>query len=432
MKTRSKVGERIITNWRQLGLKDHPQANILAEVCRGHRPKKENGVATWSDFPAVLNVAPDRSVRVRVVSALVYAADELHIGADRAPLREQEAAQIENEESARHWARHQAINGPSLRDGRLCFDCRPSTLIAESDLRSKVLHKAFSAVRDAQNELAANGLKGKLPDIGIAWNRVRIWELLMLEALSESAIPSADDLRSKVRERFANAHQKLDSLDGLCIDETQPADESRELDRTIGGWQTSNYIVREGSANSDAMKLDFGKDAISRFFTITSEADEADILFAGRYSGHHQFNLLKSPFGSEFADKVLMSLVRERFGVSLAKDDAEEPVRHLVRTSPSAARLILNFAPSASVLVQRHLLRSMVLTGATLDTLRVPELMLNRDFRSAITRLSEAVSAGQSKFLELIDELAIVGGYEYDHAADSMIPSEATQKEFED
>ena len=77
------IGERIRERWQELGFENQNYAEVLAEVCRGHRPDKLNGFANWNSLPVHRNIGPDRFVRLRLVSAMVYAADELHLGDDR-------------------------------------------------------------------------------------------------------------------------------------------------------------------------------------------------------------------------------------------------------------------------------------------------------------------------------------------------------------
>jgi hypothetical protein len=106
-----RVGTRVREKWAELGFEDERTAQVLGEVCRGHRPKKNTeGAANWDELNRVDVLGPGRSVRVRLLSAIVYAIDELHLGADRAPARVQNWRDIRNEEDRRHWGatcRHQ-------------------------------------------------------------------------------------------------------------------------------------------------------------------------------------------------------------------------------------------------------------------------------------------------------------------------------------
>jgi hypothetical protein len=112
-----RIGDIIRQHWSDLGFENQRAAEVLGEVCRGHRPKKNaEGEANWDELNETEVLGPGLAVRVRLLSALIYAIDELHLGADRAPERVQNWRNIQDEESRRQWRRHQAVN--ARRPGR--------------------------------------------------------------------------------------------------------------------------------------------------------------------------------------------------------------------------------------------------------------------------------------------------------------------------
>jgi hypothetical protein len=106
------IGTRIKEHWTELGFEDQRAAEVLGEVCRGHRPKKIGGEANWNELNSSEILGIGIVIRVRLLSALIYAIDELHLGADRAPARVQQWREIRNEEDQRHWRRHRAVTNP--------------------------------------------------------------------------------------------------------------------------------------------------------------------------------------------------------------------------------------------------------------------------------------------------------------------------------
>jgi hypothetical protein len=81
-----RVGEKIQEKWQEMGFGTERMAEVVGEVCRGHRPKRhQDGTANWDEINSNEIVGVDVSVRTRLLCALIYASDELHIGGDRAP-----------------------------------------------------------------------------------------------------------------------------------------------------------------------------------------------------------------------------------------------------------------------------------------------------------------------------------------------------------
>ena len=192
------VGERLRQDWTAFGFEHQRQAEILAEICRGHRPSRHEGVAHWDDLDEVMVLQPGVNIRIRLVSAMVYAADELHIGADRAPERVEHYREIKNEESRRHWFRHRCIFGPSLRDDQLFFQVKALTPVVEEDLRSRVLMKAFSARVDLVTQLKKEGIDLPPAEIRIEWMRDEMWRKLLVAASADLIPRKTEELAEEV------------------------------------------------------------------------------------------------------------------------------------------------------------------------------------------------------------------------------------------
>lgn len=424
-----RIEELIRDKWQSLGFRDKTLAELLAEVCRGHRPHKSDGKADWTEIREYELLGPDRPVRLRLLSALIYAADELHIDADRAPSREEEWLGIENEESRRHWRRHQAITGPTLLKGTLCFDIRVSTTVFEGDLRKHVLRKAFSAVRDANAQLSLDGIEGSLPRIRVQWLREEMWKLLLFESQSDHEARTESEIVEAVKRRFLDVSTEFDRLDGLCLDEPIGEEQlAQSVSRVVQDFKCRKWLVPSGIANLLVLHTDGASS--HEFFRTARAADDLDALFAGQYASHHEFDLLRSNYGRAFAVDFLTPVVKRGYGVDLSTEQQESPVLSAIRCSPTVVRLLSDMAPAPSVLVKRHLLRMAVLAGASLDLLRSPELMLTKEFRHAVRQISQMVADGQPHFLRFIEELVLVGGYSVEQLHEAIMHSDAAKKDW--
>ena len=424
-----RIGDRIREKWQSLGFRDAKLAELLSEVCRGHRPKRLGGKANWEEIRPHGIVRPNCEVRLRLLSALVYAADELHIGADRASVREQDWLQIENEESRRHWQRHQAINGPSLSNGMARFEVSVSTPVFENDIRKYVFRKACSAIHDANIQLSLDGVDGTLPPIAVEWLRDDMWRLLLLEVLCDQKARVDSEIVQAIRQRFDQESSEFEDLSGLSTDLSSNGERlNSSIERAVTDFRLGGYLVTSGESN--AATLDIKRRSVREFFQIARDADDIDTLFAGRYASHHDFDLLRSEYGRAYADKYLVSLVERRFGVNLATEHEESPVLIVLRSSPTVGRLLTDYTPAPSVLVKRHPLRAIVLTGALLDLLRCPELILNKEFRHAIRHIMAIVGANQPQFSRFIEELALIGGYSCEQLHEAMTHSDSAKSEW--
>jgi hypothetical protein len=426
-----RIGDVIIDKWAELGFSNKTLAELLSEVCRGHRPTKSDGRATWRDIRSTGIVAPGRAVRLRLLSALIYASDELHIGSDRASPREEDWLHIENEESRRHWKRHQQINGPAVINNTICFEARPTTMFTENDLRSHVFRKAFSAVRDANTQMADDGIVGEFPKLSVQWIRNEIWKLILLQVQSDHRGRSIDSIASQIKQHFEAGSAKFDWIGDLCV-EQGISDEQvmAEIKRELRDFQVRRQLVPSPVAD-ETLLLNTEARAANCFLDLARQADDQDVLFGGRYASHYEFDLLRSDYGKAFAEQSLVPHVETGFGVNLATEQTESPVLNVLRASPTAVKMLTEFTPAPSVLVKRHLLRLVVLAGASLDLLRSPNLLLEERFRHGVQDLSREVAANQPQFLRFIEELALIGGYSYAQVHDAMLNTGLSSEESE-
>ena len=214
------IGTKISEKWAELGFENPDEAEILGEVCRGHRPYKDiDGHASWNDMGRFKIVGPDQSVRIRLLSALIYSIDELHIGADRAPKRTQDWRNIQNEEARRHWRRHQAIRGPArLPDGTVTYEIVCNTPGFEGDLRKNVLAKAMRAMRDLRQKAIEEGYYGRAPGHPFAVEPQHLLELLLHPPWLHPSRALVSQIKGAVLGLHAQNSASQTSLEGFCIE----------------------------------------------------------------------------------------------------------------------------------------------------------------------------------------------------------------------
>ena len=417
-----RIGDVLKERWQEFRFRDHALADALAQVCRGHRPQKVDGIASWDSTRETGILAPGRTVRLRVVSALVYAADELHIGADRATVKEEQWLQIMNEESRRHWRRHQLIQGPAVVDGHLRFEVLPPTVAVERDLRTQVLRKALLAIRASNELLAIQGIEGTLRPITIAWNRDPLWRLLVVRQLSDLVPRSTGEIRAEVMSAYTAATADFEDLTNYFrVEYDDETSLSAEIDRVISDYCCRGYL-QSNDSQDEALVLNTDMASANVFFRAAKQADELDVLFEGRYAAHYDFELQRSPYGIRHAELSMQPTVHSAYGL-LPTSSAEKPISELLQLSPTARRLAIEGSPSPGVLSKPHVLALTVLSGASLDLLRDPTLILGAEFRTAYKTLTAFVINGQNAFTRLMEELALVDGYTHEQLCAALNPS---------
>lgn len=413
-----RIGERICENWASFGFADENEAKVLSEICRGHRPKRIDGVANWNDLLSRMLLGPDRLVRTRLVAALLYAADELHIGNDRATSRVEEWLQLTDEESRRHWKRHQAVVGPFLDGNRILFQANVSTTIQEDDLRKHVFLKAGGAVRDANAQIRLEDLDANLRTIEVTWNRDELWKLFILEVLRDGIPRTQVQLASEIWQRFRSSFDGFTPLPDCCVEGSDDSDVRLRISAQIESQEKLRHLI--SAASSESLVLNPNSEFGEKHFKIARDADGVNALFGGKFASATYLELHRSAYGKEFVDGTLAPLVRKNFGINLATESSESDVLAILRLSPSAARMLRDYEPLPSIVVQRDLVRTLVATGGVFDLSQHPEVMLDKTFRQAIKRLTATIGGEQKNGIQFAEELALVGGFSLEVVTEAM------------
>jgi hypothetical protein len=427
-----RIGGIVQEKWAELGFEDKRKAQILGEVCRVHRPKKNNeGVANWDELNPVEIVGLGTTVRVRLVSAIVYAIDELHLGDDRAPERVQNWRNIQNEESLRHWRRHRAVSGPARTPrGALLFQVRADTPGLEENLRAQVFRKALLAVRDLRHQAEVDGVAAQLPVIEIQWNRMITWEALIPVACSDQTPRSRDEIVQALLDRVTELTTTRTDLTGLCSEVGESAEELRaSVSRCVGDAITRGHLV-DTPGIPGGLILSAAEDVADTLFKRMRDADVVDRLFRGRYQARWEEQLFGSEFGRAYVVNCVLPAVERAYSVPLTQRPADDPLRTIIETCPTAARLVSTFGPLPSNLVKESLLVRAALAGALFDLHADPERLLERRLRSALQKLA-AHDQSLEPTLRLLEELALVGGFTAQQVQDAQVSSAAAREFFD-
>jgi hypothetical protein len=425
------IGERLVKDWQVLGFTDERQAGILGHICRGHRPKKVEGVATWDDLREVEIYATGVSVRIRVVAALIYAIDELHIGADRAPHRVQSWLGIQGDEADRHWTRHRAIEGPVRHSGHVLFQVKAASPRLEEDLRLNVLKKALMAQCDLAQELERNRITARPLPIFIEWVRDDMWHNLYPFAMSDLEERSQERMVQAVHELFSTLTEQQTSLNGLCEEVNSSASDLRRfITDAIRQAVIREFIVKTGT-DEDRYLLASTAEASLEQMNRMAALDKLEDLFFERNRERWETKLYRSSYGIEHVKKVVFPAVNRAYSVNLAQLPDGEPVRAVLGRLPYAARVAQTFQPATCTVVKRALLGQAVLTGALFDLHNSPALLLDSELRMALWCLA-GDNSEQSRILRLLEELALVSGYTYAQITSFVVPSDAAIREREE
>lgn len=422
-----RIGTIVRQHWTELGFEDERTAQVLGEVCRGHRPRKNSeGEANWEELNSVEVLRPGISVRVRLLSALTYAIDELHLGADRASARVQNWRDIRDEESRRHWRRHQAVNGPCrTASGSILFQVSANTPGFEENLRAQVFRKALAAVRDLRRQVEADGVTVTLPVIEVQWERRHTWEALLPLVCSDVQPRAKDETVQALLDRFAELIAQRTDLTGLCIDRGNTESELRAgADRCIADAITCQHLVEADT--SGGLVISAAETVADMFFLRMREADDLDRLFLGRYQACWEERLFESQYGRTYVARCVLPAIERSYSVSLILRPETDPLRIILETCPTAARLVRAYGPLPSNLVKESLLVHAALSGALFDLHADPERLLDRRLRAALQALA-GPDAVIVPTLRLLEEMALVGGFTAEQVQEAHMISEAAQ-----
>ena len=423
------IGERIRERWQELGFENQNYAEVLAEVCRGHRPDKLNGFANWNSLPVHRNIGPDRFVRLRLVSAMVYAADELHLGDDRAPKREEEWKEITTAESLRHWRRHQAVSGPTRPITSICFDVRINTISFEKDLR-KVFKKAFLAVADLRRELLAVGIAGGLPQIELQWLRESLWKLLITEVCNDRSLRGRDEIRDQALLKFKSFERNFESLSDLCLE--HPSNDAAlnvQIQRAVSDFVTRQFLV----PGTDPVSFQLASDSRSAQYLLglTGDADKTEQLFARSIDASHVQTFYESETGKRFIRECIFPEIKASYAVDIAIMPGDASLRTVIESSPTACRFLREISTPPSTLVKHDLLQVAATAGICFDLMNNPELFLDKSLRAAIREMVKGTAERLPRFMNFIQELAIIKDLSFNHVNEILIPSAYMRSELD-
>jgi len=368
------VGDRIQTHWQAFGFPNETVAEILALVCKGHRPRRENSVATWDNLPKSRVLGPQRSVRVRLVSAIVYAADELHIGEDRAPKREEEFQGIITIEARKHWRRHQAVQGPVIEDGQLVFEGSVNCPAFEKDLRV-ALAKAFRSVWEMNQEFSRYDIKASGTPVRFTWNRKKAWSLSIGRLCSDLRPRSREEIVESVLVGYEEAMVDSDSIHEYCDEQPPDEEKKREISEGVADFVTRNYLV---AAANGLYALCTEERAVNAIFDLAKQADNSETILVDQAATKYEHAILKSALGTSHVRSRVIPSLRSTFNVT-SLTPISTPFNLILESSPTATRILQLLAPPPSVLVQSDLLQFACLAGTCADLLNDPEAILNTE-----------------------------------------------------
>ncbi len=416
-----RIADKLVAKWKDLGFATQTYAEVVGEVCRWHRPDRESGVASWERLRESGILRPDCAIRLRVLASLIFAIDELHIGADRAPQREEDWLEIENPISRIHWQRHRCIEGPVPKPGSIYYQVRVRSSEEEEDLRTNVLLKAFQAVADTNAVLNAQGL-ASLNSIEIEWLRTADIRLRIVNAMSDLVQRAETDIVDSVSRSFEKQFQNQTSIEQVCVEKPSAESLRLQIRHQIDDAITKSLIRAKQDSQEKGLVLDVTSTESSKVFDLAKEADEAHVTLGRRFSTNNEFKILASEFGRQFSNENLSGFIHRTFGVDV-NQPPNQFLQNLIRSTPSAGRVLRSIQPHPSILINRHLLTIGLLSAASFDTQRHPELMLEPKFRNSFKTVSCDIGKYCDEFYRFYEELALVGGYSEEQIQDSILGS---------
>jgi hypothetical protein len=412
------VGNRIRDHWRAFGFQNENDSQVLGEICRGHRPNKVSDRATWDDLDELSIIGPDRTVRPRLIAAMIYAADELHLGEDRAPAREEEFGEIKSLESLRHWRRHQSINGPAAVDGKIQFDVNIRTIASEIDLRQAV-SKAINALHDLKIQLATNGIKSSMPYVSMNFKRSDLWSLLVVQICDDLIPRSEPDIVKLVHEQFSSSTREAIDI-ALCNAPFDAAAAEKEVLRAISNFKTRSFLI----GTDGNFTLSLSRKTGEHLLDLAKSADEFDKAFENRDQSSHEYRLYKSSYGKEYLKSYLFPEWEHKFQSPFSNPLINEPLKTVLQYSPTAARVAHQVSPPPSVMAHTDLLEFSAVAGACADLLNDPELILDSNFRKSVDTLFFHAADRLAEFLRFTKELAVINRLNLDELSELITPAE--------
>ncbi len=310
------ITQKLADKWQVLGFENENESRILGEICRGHRPiRNAEGRASWDDLDNVAIVGIDRQVRLRLMAAMIYAIDELHLGEDRAPERVSSWKAIRDDEAQRHWRRHESISGPTVLDEKLTFQVLVRTIATENDLRRNVLRKALLAVDDLRHQLAQEGIEPSPRSVAVRWDRRYLWKLLVVKCLANCDGLVEAQLVEQVIKRHHEDVQRRIELGGLCDEDNDSEEELRAaVLREIRDMVQQDWLQKDDSSPSQFI-LSSDQHAATSILGLLRSADDLDRLFVGPYAADNELSVFGASYGKRFVEDVVFRIVEDTYSV---------------------------------------------------------------------------------------------------------------------
>jgi len=408
-----RIGERIKAEWQAFKLKSQPYAEALALTCRGHRPERDaNGEPTWADLPELLTLGRNETVRPRLLSAILFAADELHIGDDRASHQVEQYREIRSKTAKVHWARHQAIRGPDLVAGQLRFSVQVDTPEQEEDLRRNVIRKAGQALWALQKEVTAHELNIALPRLVLTWNRDKCLCLCLWMQLMSLLAQSRDELESTLTTNYV-AHV------ASCPDITDFASDTDSEERAIAAAckrivsDAFSLGIVEAPAESKVQVRKDSQDVRKVIQAGMCEADASNVHFCISTAKTYSIALFESELGQYWIRHFVYPSVRATYSLQHTSTAFEDQVTTLLQVSPTACQLVETLSPARSLLAKPELLESLVMSGILMDLSDNSEIVLTPSVRHAFRLLATRVTMSLPQITYFIEEHALMRGFSF-------------------
>lgn len=404
------IGDRIRNEWANLGFENERIATILGEICRGHRPKRDKfGIVNWDELPSIGVIAADTSVRVHLLAALIYAIDELHIGADRAPRRTERWRNITNLESRRHWTRHQAIHGPALSTSdTLLYQICVNTPGFEEKLRSQVLLKALTSLNELREQTKKGGISTSIRNVSIQWNRLDSYKLLLIISCSDLIFRTKDEIIDCIISLYRYETSDQTVINSYCEELCSHESRLKEITRVVDDAIIYDDLTVDKNRRTH-FALSDNEITLSKAIALADSADDTDKLFFGRYHKSWKTRILDSNYYRRYIRESCLKKIDAAYSVQIGELPPNDPLLILFERCPSASQQVIGNVPRLSNLSKDSLVEQLAIAGALIDLYDDPIRILDQELRSAIHTLTDKSESIKST-IRLFEELALIDG----------------------
>jgi hypothetical protein len=235
-----------------------------------------------------------------------------------------------------------------------------------------------------------------------------------------------DEAVQAVLDHFAELTAQRTDLTGLCVERGNTEDELRAgVCRCVEDARTCRHLIEAGA--SGGLILSAAEIVADVWFSRMREAGELDRLFLGRYRASWEERLFESRYGRTYVASCVLPAVERSYSVPLTQRPETDPLRVILETCPTAARLVRAYAPPPSNLVKESLLAHAALTGALFDLHADPERLLAPRLRAALQALA-GPNPAIAPTLRLLEEMALVGGFTAEQVQEAQTISEAAHQ----